>query len=188
MQDFVLSIGWYQNNEKPSHQIYEFEKKIFEDKYLSCPCTYRNFLKFFKYAYLQISISLDTEIVGLLIADELIKDKLYYLRLIGVTHSLRNMGLGSNLFLNFIKSIPNNSYIAFVSNNIILQYIANRSENLQQAEIIPDNIKQKLNVYNMKLHDVKPKQNIKRYYHLKPSGYSDASFLFFLKEKNNETG
>ena len=72
--------------------------------------------------------------------------------------------------------------------NQILQYIANRSENLQKAEIIPDDIKQKLNVYNMKLHGVKPKQNIKRYYQLKPSGYSDASFLFFLKGKNNETG
>lgn len=187
MQIPELSIEWYQKNENSSRKIFQFEKKIFGDKYSSCPSTYRDFLKFFNYAYLQVTLSLDTEIVGLLIADELIKDTLYYLRLIGVKHDLRNMGLGTNLFLNFVKSIQNNSYISFVSNNKILHHIAYCSDSLQATEIIPDNIQQKLTSYNKRLCGVKPMQIIERYYHLQTSDYSDASFLFFLKGNSNES-
>lgn len=183
MQLPELSIEWYQKNEKPSLKIFKFEKEIFGDKYSSCPSTYRDFLKFFNYDYLQVTLSFDTEIVGLLIADELIKNTLYYLRLIGVKHDFRNMGLGTNLFLNFVKSIQNNSYISFVSNNKILHHIAYCSDSLQATEIIPNNIQQKLTSYNKRLCGVKPMQIIERYYHLQTSGYSYASLSFFLKVK-----
>lgn len=187
MQHHELSIEWHQTNETPPQSIYEFEKIIFGEKFSSCPATYQDFLKFFNHTYLQATLTIDDKIVGLLIADELVSNKLYYLRLIGIKHEFRNRCLGTKIFSKFINFIQNNSYVAFVSNNEVLQHIAYCSESLINIESIPKGIQQVLASYNKKLFDVKPMQIIKRYYQLQPSGYSDASFLFFCKGKQQWT-
>ncbi len=178
-----MSISWCQIYKDPPYEIFQLEKEIFGDKYISCPKSYQDFLKFFRYDYLQVTLKINMDIVGLLLADELIEDTLYYLRLIGVKANFRNKGLGSKLFLNFIKSIKINSNIAYVSNNEVLHRIIRSVKGLKFPTFIDKNIHEKLCSYNSKLCEVNPMQRLDCYYQLKPSGDSDAFFYYLNKGK-----
>lgn len=182
MKDFVFTASWHDKLDKPSEKYYYFEKEIFGGKFSSCPNDYDEFKVFFKKDYLKITIQKEKKLIGLLLADVLIPNKLCYLRLIGINENYRNQGVGATLFSKFIQLISSYEYFAFVSNNKKLESITQKTKNISAVENIPYYIEHTLTSYNSRLKGVGSMKTIDKYYKLLSNIESDAVFYCYHME------
>ena len=89
----------------PSIDYFRLETELFGSIFKICPKNYDDFKSRFRRNYYLTSLYDDARLIGFASLDEIIKSRLYYLRILCVKESYWNKGLAREILNNSFESI-----------------------------------------------------------------------------------
>lgn len=185
MQQVSILYGWYERDAKPTREYYDLERKLFADRYVVCSRSYEYFKTRFRMRYLCGSCYDRKNLCGLLFIDELVKDLLYYLRVIGVSQAYTGKGIAHKLICGALDELPRYHQLAFVTESSKLLLILSKHYN-PVNDFCSADLSTVLAQYNNKLAEKSPNHWISGYYQLIDSTYAPG--FFGLVERPRSSG
>ncbi len=168
----------------PPKEYFSLEKQLFVKRYAICPSCYRDFKMRFRRPYLRGSCYDGATLCGLIFIDELIENRLYYLRVIGLLDKMKGKGVGKEFFRRALPYLPDQHWLGFVTearsliHMISVFYCPIGRDFLSEA-------RKTLYAWNTKLIGKDPNGWITGYYLLR-DGSSSSGFWGLMERRNND--